>query len=65
MKQISIDKTIGMGSVKVKAQIGKTAWETTLFPTKDGRYLIAIKASVRKAEGTVEDDKVRVEFDWI
>jgi hypothetical protein len=54
-----------MGSVKVKAQIGKTAWETTLFPTKDGRYLIAIKASVRKAEGTVEDDKVRVEFDWI
>jgi hypothetical protein len=65
IKQISIDKTIGMGSVKVNARIDETAWETTLFPTKDGRYLIAIKASVRKAEGIVEGDKVRIEFELI
>lgn len=51
---------VGFGYIKVRAKIGQTAWKTTLFPQKDGPYLVAIKASVRRAEKIEEGDKVRV-----
>ena len=40
----SEDRTVGLGYVKVRATIGKTCWDTTLFPTKAKEYLLAIKA---------------------
>lgn len=41
----------GWGSVPVRVKIGKTEWETSLFPeARSGAYLLSIKASVRKAE---------------
>jgi hypothetical protein len=43
--------------IPVLARVGKTAWETSLFP-KDGRYLVPIRASVRKAEQLEEGDVV-------
>lgn len=44
-------KTNGFGSVRVTATIGKTSWQTSLFPSKDsGGYLLPLKASVRRAE---------------
>jgi len=39
----------GWGMIPVTVQIGATEWTTSLFP-KDGRYLVPVKASVRKAE---------------
>jgi hypothetical protein len=48
----------GFGSLRVRATIGKTAFDTSLFPTKDGPYLLPVKASVRKAEGLYEKSKV-------
>lgn len=45
--------TYGWGMIPVHAQIGKTAWTTSMFP-KDGSYLVPIKASVQKAENLVE-----------
>lgn len=48
----------GWGSVRVKATIGKTAWETSIFPSKEGVYLLPIKASVRKAEDLFEGELV-------
>ncbi len=53
-------KKVGFQFVRVKAAIGKTSWTTTLFPTKDGPYLLAIKADVRKKEGIDEGDAVKV-----
>lgn len=49
------------GLVRIQATIGKTSWSTSLFPTKDGPYLIAIKAEVRRAEGVGDGDKVEIE----
>lgn len=44
-------KTNGFGSVRVTATIGKTSWQTSLFPSKEsGGYLLPLKASVRRAE---------------
>ena len=51
--------TYGWGMVPVSAQIGGTGWTTSLFP-KDGRYLLPVKAWVRKAEGLELGDMVAV-----
>ena len=51
--------TYGWGMIPVRAQIGGTGWTTSLFP-KDGRYIVPVKAWVRKAEGLDLGDTVAV-----
>jgi hypothetical protein len=51
--------TYGWGMIPVTAQIGGTGWKTSLFP-KDGRYIVPVKAWVRKAEGLEAGDMVAV-----
>lgn len=53
---------VGWGYVRVTAQVGRTRWDTTLFPTKEKDFLLAVKASVRKAEKIEAGDVIRVEF---
>lgn len=44
-------KTKGWGSVPVKATIGNTSWQTSIFPDKKrGSYILPLKAEVRKKE---------------
>lgn len=62
IKEISNLVTYGWGVIPVYVQIGRTKWQTSLFP-KDGRYLVPIKASVRKAEKLEEGDSVTVRLD--
>jgi len=51
--------TGGFGSVKVKVQVGATAWSTSLFPSKEMEtYVLPIKKSVRHAEGVEVGDTV-------
>jgi Domain of unknown function (DUF1905) len=49
----------GWGMIPVTAQIGKTRWTTSLWP-KDARYVVPVKAWVRKAEGLELGDTVTV-----
>jgi hypothetical protein len=49
----------GWGVIPVTAQIGGTGWRTSLFP-KDGRYIVPVKAWVRKAERLDVGDTVTV-----
>jgi len=49
----------GWGMIPVTAQIGRTGWTTSLFP-KDGRYLVPVKARVRKAERLEVGDRTTV-----
>lgn len=53
------------GLVRIKATIGKTSWTTALFPTKDGPYLIAVKADVRHKEDISDGDKVKISCDLL
>ena len=62
IKAISNMVTYGWGVIPVHVQIGKTEYTTSLFP-KDGRYLVPIKASVRKAENLDKGDKVIVRLE--
>jgi len=51
--------TYGWGMIPVHAQIGKTAWKTSMFP-KDESYIVPIKTTVRKAENLAEGDTVTI-----
>ena len=62
LKAISGFVTYGWGVIPVQARIGKIEWKTSLIP-KDGRYLVPIKASVRKAENLKLGDRVTVWLD--
>jgi hypothetical protein len=59
IKEISGHVTYGWGVIPVRARINTTEWETSLFP-KDGRYIVPVKASVRKAEHLDEGDQVTI-----
>jgi hypothetical protein len=49
----------GFGSVRVLATVGKSAFETSVFPdSKSGCYLLPVKASIRKAEKIGHSDQV-------
>ena len=51
----------GWGSVKVTATLGKTDWQTSLFPHKQsGGFMLPLKADVRKAEAVSEGDEIEV-----
>jgi hypothetical protein len=62
IKAISGFVTYGWGVIPVHVRIGKTEWTTSLFP-KDGRYLVPIKASVRKAEKLEDGDNVTIQLE--
>lgn len=59
VKAIASRLTYGWGVIPVRAQLGATAWQTSLFP-KDGRYLVPIKVLVQKAEAVGEGDVVTI-----
>jgi hypothetical protein len=61
MRRLENGRKRGWGAMKVRATIGDTEWDTSIFPAKDvGGWLLPVKAAVRKAEGIVAGDEVRV-----
>lgn len=54
--------TYGWGMIPVTARIGETRWTTSLFP-KEGRYIVPLKDSVRKAEGLGEGDRITLHLE--
>ena len=53
----------GFGSIPITVTLGKSVWETSIFPDKQsGTYLLPLKAKVRKDEGIYADDPVTFSF---
>ena len=50
----------GFGSVQVEATIGDVSWKTSVFPQKNGGYLLPVKADVRQRAGLAAGDDVTV-----
>lgn len=49
----------GWGSLPVSITVGKTTWQTSIFPDKkSGTYILPLKAQVRKKEEIFDDDTV-------
>lgn len=62
LKSIQRMVTYGWGVIPARVWIGQTEFTTSLFP-KDGRFLVPIKAVVRKTEQLVEGDEVTIRLE--
>lgn len=62
LKAVMRRVTYGWGMILVEAEVGSTRFTTAMFP-KDGRYVLPLKAKVRKAEGLEEGDEVTVRIE--
>jgi len=62
-RRLEMGKRRGFGSVKVTVTLGESAWQTSLFPNKDGSWFLPIKKPVRVAEEIAEGDEVEVELE--
>lgn len=55
----------GWGRLKVQAQINQTKWDTAIwFDTKLNRYILPLKADIRKKEKLVLESELEVRL-WI
>lgn len=55
------EKHHGFGTVRVRAVIGSTEWQTSLFPDKaSDSFLLPVKAGVRKKEGLSAGNQAEV-----
>lgn len=50
----------GFGSVRVEACIEDVTWRTSVFPQKQGTYLLPVKADIRRRTGIAAGDEVSV-----
>jgi len=55
----------GFGSVRVKASIGDVIWRTSIFPQREGGYLLPVKAEVRRRAGISPGDEVTFTLDLL
>ncbi len=58
-------KTVGWKSVPVRVTLGDSTWDTSFFPTKQGPYLLPIKAGIRNKENVDEGDLVRIKVAFV
>lgn len=52
----------GFGSLPIEVTLGKATWKTSIFPSKEGMYLLPLKSAVRRAEGVDVGDEVTFAF---
>lgn len=48
----------GFGSIPVSVTIGETTWKTSIFPDKNGTYVLPLKKEVRSKESIKESDLI-------
>ncbi len=58
IKEAHTVKKKGFGSVPVEITLGKTVWETAIFPSKDGPYILPLKSEVRRKEDVRVEDEI-------
>jgi hypothetical protein len=55
----------GFGSVRVSVTVGGSTWQTSVFPTKTGTYVLPIKKPIRTAEGLLDGTPVDTQLDLV
>jgi hypothetical protein len=55
----------GFGSVRVRVTIGATSWQTSIFPSADGPYVLPLKKAVRRAEKIDTGDTATVAIELV
>jgi hypothetical protein len=57
--------TRGFRSLRVDVRLGGSQWRTSIFPSREGPYLLPVKKAVRDAEGVEEGDEVEVALELV
>ena len=55
----------GFGSVRVTVTVGGSTWQTSVFPTKTGTYVLPVKKPVRTAEDLLEGSPVDTRLELV
>lgn len=55
----------GFGAILVQVTVGKTTWTTSIFPDKDGTYLLPLKKEIRVKENIKAGSIVAVSIEVI
>ena len=55
----------GFGSVRVAVTVGASNWRTSVFPTKDGTYVLPVKKPIRRAEDLIEGSPVATRIELV
>lgn len=53
----------GFGAIPVNVIVGKTKWKTSIFPDRDGSYLLPVKKEVRNKEGIKAGETIRLDIE--
>ena len=61
--ELSAGRGKGFGSVRVSVTVGGTTWQTSVFPSKSGCYLLSVKKPVRVAEHLSEGAPVDTQLE--
>lgn len=64
MRQIETGIARGFGSLRVSARIGESCWNTSVFPQKEGGWLLPVMAAIRRSEGIGEGDVVEITLEY-
>ena len=55
----------GFGSVRVEVTVDDVTWRTSVFPQKNGGYLLPVKADVRRRANIAAGDEVIVKLELL
>ena len=65
MRRLEFGSGRGFGSVKLRARIGESVWNTSVFPSSDDGYILPLKAAIRKVEGIAQGSEVTAELELL
>lgn len=52
----------GFGSIPVNVLVGNTKWKTSIFPDRDGSYLLPLKKEVRVKESIKANTHIELDI---
>ena len=55
----------GFGSVRVEVTVDDVTWRTSVFPQKNGGYVLPVKADVRRRANIAAGDEVTVKLELL
>ena len=55
----------GFGAIPVNVTVGKTSWKTSIFPDKNGTFLLPLKKPVRDSENITLGSEIKIMLEVI
>lgn len=65
IRELTAGSARGFGSLRVRVTVGGSTWRTSIFPSRDGPYVLPVKAPVRRAEGLDAGDVATVSVELL